>query len=132
VKGETLGIYLEDEGEGEICMEQTYLMERKRIPQESARITRGEPWSLEVALESSKPVWEDREDWDEGVREEAYMARNPIRRIYPTRDQIYLIRSNMFGLDTDISGGLGLSEILPKICPGQIYPSWLRTRLQKS
>jgi hypothetical protein len=61
VKGETLGIYLEDEGEGEICMEQTYLMERKRIPQESARITRGEPWSLEVALESSKPVWEDRE-----------------------------------------------------------------------
>jgi hypothetical protein len=43
--GGNLGDYLEGEGEGEICMEQTYLMEERRIPQESSRIAKGEPWS---------------------------------------------------------------------------------------
>jgi hypothetical protein len=45
VKRETLGIYLEDEGEGEIRMEQTYSMEGRRTPQESSRNARGKPWS---------------------------------------------------------------------------------------
>jgi hypothetical protein len=46
-EGETLGIYLEDEGEGEICRG-TGLSKGggRRIPQESSRIARGEPWSL--------------------------------------------------------------------------------------
>jgi hypothetical protein len=32
VKGETLGGYLQGEGDGEICRGQTYPMERRRIP----------------------------------------------------------------------------------------------------
>jgi hypothetical protein len=88
-EGETLGIYVEDEGEGEIHRERTYPMEGKRIPQESSRIARGEPWSPENRLQVAGVGWGwKNSDLDEGVREPLYIPWNSTRRIYPMGDQI--------------------------------------------
>jgi hypothetical protein len=99
-------------------------MKRRRIPQESSSIVGREPWSPENHLQVTGVSWGRKKNLDEGVREPPYIPRNLTRRIYPMGDQIYPIWLDMSGLDPDISGGLGLSEILQKIGPGRIYLSW--------
>jgi hypothetical protein len=84
-----------------------------------ALVTRESPSSDRSQLGKEKNL-------DEGVREPPYIPRNPTHRIYPMGDRIYPIWLDMSGLDPDISGGLGLSEILQKIGPDRIYLSWDR------
>jgi hypothetical protein len=55
-------------------------------PQESSRITGGEPWSPKNCLQVAGVGWgRKKRDLDEGVRESLYISRNLTRRTYPTR-----------------------------------------------
>jgi hypothetical protein len=67
VRGETLGIYLEDEGEGEIHRGTDLSEVGEEIPKESSRIAGGKPWSSGVALGSLVRSWRrKREEEAEG------------------------------------------------------------------
>jgi hypothetical protein len=96
-EGETLGIHLEDEGEGEIHRGMNLsegggggegksprnFMNRQR----GALVTRNHPWVVSVDLEKKK------RGETEGVREPPLIPRSPTRRIYPAR--IGYIRHNL-------------------------------------
>jgi hypothetical protein len=67
-EGETLGIYIEDEGEGEIRRGIDLYEGGEKNPQESSRIVGGEPWSPIGRPLSPEPVWRrKRGEWNEGV-----------------------------------------------------------------